>query len=121
MAYGFAVAVLVEVGLDVMRGDGEILMEKAEEIGCASGLGGCGFVGVVLEGEEFDAVAGGEDETFSDAGLVQEGSGRVSQAAGGDGETFANLDRCGVVIDPEQDQTSVCRRVPGFVHGAVNL
>jgi hypothetical protein len=35
---------------------------------------GVGVGGVVLDGEELDAVAGGEDECFADAGLVGEGA-----------------------------------------------
>ena len=37
MPDGFAVAVLVEVGLNVVRRDGEVLVKEAEEIGWALG------------------------------------------------------------------------------------
>jgi hypothetical protein len=114
VADGFAVAMLVEVGLDVAGGDGEVLVEEAEEVGFGLRLG---VFSVVLEGEEFDAVAGGEDEAFADAGLVEEGAGGVGEAGGGDGEAFAYLDGRGVVVDAEEDETSLCRRA----HGAVNL
>lgn len=45
MADGFAVAMLIEVGLDVVRRDTEVFVEEAEEIGFCLGL--CWF-GVVL-------------------------------------------------------------------------
>jgi hypothetical protein len=53
MADGFTLAELVEVGLEVAREDGEVLVEDAEEVGfglrlCAEGIGGIG--GVVLQG-----------------------------------------------------------------------
>ncbi len=38
MADGFAVAMLVEVGLDVVRGNAEVLVEEAEEVGFDLGL-----------------------------------------------------------------------------------
>ena len=117
MADGFAVVVLVEVGLDVGGGDGEVFVEEAEEVGLGLRLGVGGFADVVLQGEEFDAVAGGEDEAFADAGLVEEGAGGVGQTGGRDGEALANLDGRGVVIDAEQDETPLGDRA----HGAVNL
>ena len=44
---------------------------------------------------------------------------RVASArrAGGDGEALADLDGRGVVVDAEEDETSLCR----LAHGAVNL
>jgi hypothetical protein len=96
MADRFALTELVEVGLEEFGGDGEVLVEEAEEVGSGAG--------VFLEGEELDAVAGGEDESFADAGLVGEGAGGVGEAAGGDGEALADLDGGGVVIDAEQDE-----------------
>ena len=115
MADGFAIAVLVEVGLDVVGRNGEVLVEEAEEIGFGLRLLG---LCVVLECEELDAVAGGEDEALADAGLVEEGAGGVGEAGGGDGEALANLDGRGVVIDAEEDEASLRRR---WAHGAVNL
>ncbi len=50
MADGFAVAVLVEVGLEGGGLDAEVLVEEAGEIGDG---------GVFLQGEELYAVAGG--------------------------------------------------------------
>jgi hypothetical protein len=114
MADRFAFAELVEVWLDVVGRDGEVLVKEAEEIDF--GLWQCGF-GVVLEGEEFDPVACGEDEAFADSGLVEECEGGVGEALCGDSETFANLDRRGVVIDAKKDEAPVCR----CAHGAVNL
>ena len=71
-------------------------MEEAGEVG-----GG----GLFLEGEELYAVAGGEDEAFADAGLVEEAARGVGEARGGDGEALADLDGRGVVVDAEEDQT----------------
>jgi hypothetical protein len=92
-------------------------VEEAEEIGFGLGLDVCGFAGVVLQGEELDSIAGGEDEAFADAGLVEEGAGGVGEAGGGDGEALADLDRRGVVVDAEEDETSM----GGRAHGVVNL
>jgi hypothetical protein len=129
MADGFALAEFVEVGLDVAGGDGEVFVEEAEEVGFGLGLDVGGFAGVVLQGEEFDAVAGGEDEAFADAGLVEEGAGGVGEAGGGDGEALADLDGRGVVVDAEEDEATVGRcglglelgLELGWVHGALNL
>jgi hypothetical protein len=68
VAYGFAIAVLVEVGLEGSGLDTEVFVEEAREVG--------GSV-LFLEGEELYAVAGGEDEAFADAGLVEQGAGGV--------------------------------------------
>ncbi|MCU1252314.1 MAG: hypothetical protein JWQ49_5343 [Edaphobacter sp.] len=133
VADGFALAKFVEVGLDVVGRDGEVFVKKTEEVGFGLGLEAGGFGGVVLESEEFDAVAGGEDEAFADAGLVEEGAGGVGEAGGGDGETLADLDGGGVVVDAEKDETPLGRRRTGlefgwglglglgWVHGALNL
>jgi hypothetical protein len=86
------------VRLDVVRGDGEVLVEEAKEVGFGLGLGG---LVVVLQGEEFDAVAGGEDEALADARLMEEGAGGVGQACRGDGEALADLDGRGDVVDAE--------------------
>jgi hypothetical protein len=78
MTDGFTLAEFVEVGLDVAGGDGEVFVEEAEEVGLGLGLDVGGFAGIiVLQGEEFDAVASGENEAFADAGLVEEGAGGV--------------------------------------------
>jgi len=66
MADGFALAELVEVGLDGVGGNGEVLVQEAQQ----AGIGGAG--GFVLPGDELDAVAGGENESSRDAGLMRE-------------------------------------------------
>jgi hypothetical protein len=111
VADGFAFAEFVEVRLNVVGRDGEVLLKEAEEVGLGLGLGICGLAGVVLQGEEFDAIAGREDEAFADAGLVKEGAGGVGKTGGGYGEALADLDGRGVVVDTEEDE----------VHGVVNL
>jgi hypothetical protein len=115
MADGFAVTMLVEMGLDVVGRNGEVLMEEAKKIGF--GLRLLGFC-VVLQSEEFDAVAGGENEALADAGLVEKGTGCIGESRGGDSEALANLDWRGVVIDAQENEASLCRR---WAHGAVNL
>ena len=118
MADGFAVAKFIEVGLKGGGSEGEVLVEEAGEVGWGAVGGG----GVFLDGEEFYAVAGGEDESFADAGLVEEGAGGVGEAAGGDGEALAHFDGCGVVIDAQQDQALAgAGDVARFTHGVVNL
>jgi hypothetical protein len=96
MTNSFALAELVEMGMDVVRRDSEVLMEKADKVGFALALDG---LGIVLKREELDAVAGGEDEALADAGLVNEGASGIGKTSDGDGEPFANLDRRGVVVD----------------------
>ena len=98
MADGLALAELVEVRLEGGGGDGEVLVQEAQEVWRIA------VAGVVLDGEELDAVAGGEDEGFSDAGLMGEGACGVGEAGGGDGETLADFDRRGGVVDADEDQ-----------------
>jgi hypothetical protein len=114
MADRFAFAELVEVWLDVVERDGEVLVKEADEIGL--GLWQRSF-GVVLESEEFDPVAGGEDEALPDSWLVQEGESGVSEALCRDSEALPNLDRRSVVVDAKKDETPLCC----CAHGAVNL
>jgi hypothetical protein len=120
MADGFALAKFVEMGLDVAGGDGEVFVEEADEAGLdlrlGLGLDAGGFAGLVLNGEEFNAVAGREDEAFADAGLVEESAGGVGEAGGGDGEALADLDGRGVVVDAEQDETDMVGW-PGLASG----
>jgi len=113
MADGLALAELVEMRLEIGCRKVEVLVEEVEGAGVFVG----GMSGV-LHGEQFDAVAGGEDDGFADAGLMGEGAGSVGEARGSDGEALAYLDGRGVVIDAEEDQI---RRCGIFVHGAVNL
>jgi hypothetical protein len=123
MADGFALPELVEVRLDVVRGDGEVLVEETEEVGFGLRLFAeeiAGFA-VVLEGQELDAIAGGEDEAFADAGLVEEGTGGVGKAGGGYSEAFADLDGRGGVVYAEEDQAPLSESGLGLAHGAVNL
>jgi hypothetical protein len=121
MTDSLTLAELVEVGLDVAGRDRKVLMKEAEEVGLTLCLnaGGVGVGGFVLKGEEFDAIAGREDETFADAGLMEECAGGVGETFDGDGEALANLDGRGVVIDAEENEASGSGVVCG--HGAVNL
>jgi hypothetical protein len=128
MADGFALAELVEVGLDVGGRDGEVLVEEAEEVGLAlrlsgGGVGvgglGCGLVRDFLDGKKFDAIAGGEDETFANARLMEESAGGVGEAFDRDGEAFANFDGGSVVVDAKEDEAA--RSGVVCAHGAVNL
>jgi hypothetical protein len=121
MTDGLALTELVEVRLDIAGWDGEVLLEETEEVGFgfASGLSRR-FRGLVLESEELDAVAGGEDEAFAYAGLVDEGAGGIGETASGYGEAFADLDGRGVVIDAEEDEAARFG-LRWIAHGAVNL
>jgi hypothetical protein len=101
MADSFAVVVLVKMGLEVAGWDGEVFVEETEKVGFGLRLRVRGFAGVVLQGKELDAVAGGEDEAFADAGLVEECAGGVGEAGGGDDEALTDLDWRGVVVDAE--------------------
>ncbi len=65
---GFALAELVDVRLHGGWLDVEVVVEEAQHAGGVAALYG------VVHGEELDAVAGGEDHRFADAGLVGEGS-----------------------------------------------
>ena len=107
MTNGFSLAELVEVRLDGVGRDGEILVEEAEEIGFV----GFGVECVVLKGDDFDSIAGGEDEAFADAGLMKQGARGVGETACRNGEALADLDGSGVVVDAKEDE----------VHGVVNL
>ena len=77
MADGLALAELVEVRLEGGGGDGEVLVQEAEKVGGIAGAG------VVLNGEELDAIAGGEDEGLADAGLMGECARGVGEAGRG--------------------------------------
>ena len=107
------VAELVEVRLDCSGGNGEVFLQEAEEVwGVALGA-------TVLDSEELDSVAGGEDKGFADSGLLCEGPCGVGEAGGWDGETFAELDGSGGVIDTDQYQrTIVGMRGRGFSSGS---
>ncbi len=107
VADGFALAELVEVRADGGGGDGEVFMQEAQEGGVASLLGAG-----VLQREELDAVAGGEDEAFADAGRGGEGAGGLGEAAAG----MARRSRIsmGAVLWLMPSRTS-------FAHGVGNL
>ena len=62
-----------------------------------------------LAGDELDAIAGGEDEGFADAGLVGERADGVGQAGRGNGQALADLERRGGVIDADQNERALGR------------
>jgi len=101
MADGLALAELVEVRLEGGGRNGEVLLQEAEEVWRIT------VAGVVLNGDELDAVAGGEDEGFADSGLMGEGACGVGEAGGGNGEALADLDGRGGVVDAEQDERAL--------------
>jgi hypothetical protein len=121
MANGLPLTELVEVGLDVAGRNSKVFVEETEEVSLILRLniGAIGVGVLLLECEEFDAIAGGEDEAFADAGLMEKSAGGIGEALSGNGEAFADLDGRGVVIDAEEDQAA--RFVVGCGHGAVNL
>jgi hypothetical protein len=120
MTNGLTLAELVEVGLNVAARNGKVFVEETEEVSLVLRLniGGIGVGTLLLEGEEFDAIACGEDEAFADARLMEKSAGGIGEALGGNGEALADLDGRGVVIDAEEDQAA--RFVVGCGHGAVN-
>jgi len=63
--------------------DGEVLVQEAEEVGDA-------VAGVVLNGEELDAVAGGEDEV---RGFQADGRGACGVGEAGQGMASARAPR----------------------------
>ena len=101
MTNGLALAEFVEVWLNGVGGDREILVQEAEEAGRGRGLAG------LLPGDELDAIAGGEDEGFADARLVGEGADGIGQAGRGNGQSLADFQRRGGVIDADQDQRAL--------------
>ena len=101
MADGLALAKLVEVRFEGGGGNGEVLVQEAEKVG------GIAVAGVVLDGEELDAVAGGEDEGLADAGLMGECARGIGEAGQWDGEALADLDGGGGVVDADQDERSL--------------
>jgi len=101
MADGLAMAELVEVRLEGGGGDSKVLVQEAEDVW------GIAIAGVVLDGEELDAVACGEDESFADAGLLGEGARGVCEAGGGNGEALTQLDGRGGVVDAKQDERAL--------------
>jgi hypothetical protein len=118
MTDSLTLAEFVEMGLEVDGGNGEIFIKETKKSG--SGLRLLRFIdyfGFVLKGKELDSVAGGEDEAFADSGLVEERAGGIGETGGGDGEALTNLDGRGVVVNAEEDETSL----GGHAHGAANL
>ena len=91
MANGFALAEFVEVRVERGGGHREIVSQEEAKVAL-----------VFVLSEEFNAVAGGEDDGFADTGVVGERTGCFSQAAGGDGEALAHVDGRGVVVDAEE-------------------
>ncbi len=106
MANGLAIAKLVKVGLNVVRGDREVLMQEAHQVGVRLP------VTRVLVGDEFHAIAGGNNQAFADSGQMHQRADRIRQAGRGDGQPLAHLDRCGGVVHADQHQRAF-RGVPG--------
>ena len=58
----------------------------------------------VLESNELDAVAGGEDESLANAGLMGERADCIGKTSRGDRETLADFDGRGGVVDTYQNE-----------------
>jgi len=115
MADGFLLAELVDMGADFRGGEAEVVVEEVEQAERCDGSG----LEFVLHGEELDAVAGGEDHGFADAGLVREGARGVGEAGDGNGETLTHVNGSGGVVDTEEQERA---GLEGEVaHGALNL
>ena len=91
MAYGLALSELVEVRLEGGGGDGEVVVQEAEEVWGGGAVDS--ILIAVLDGDELDAVAGGEDESFADSGLLGEGACGVCEAGQGNGKALAEFER----------------------------
>ena len=93
MADGFALAELVEVRLDVSAGMAKYSCRKRRRpVGRRLGA-----AARVLAGDELDAVAGGEDQAFADAGLMRERADGVGEARQREWRG-ARGPRCGAVV-----------------------
>ena len=94
MADSLALAVLIDVRLNVCDADVEVLLQEAQHTGPRHrSVQRRPLVHVVMHGEQLHAVAGGEDERLADAGLVRESARRISKASNGDCQALAHLHR----------------------------
>lgn len=91
---GFASVLFVKV---LVGGDSEAFLQV---IGKG---GGCFFEGVGGE-IELGAVAGGDDDAFSDGVAVDEGGGFFTEVGVGNGDLFTQLDGCGFVVEAEAEE-----------------
>ena len=109
--FGFAEDHGVEAGDDAVEMLHAALGSVAEERfgglagvgGDEAGEGGEGILSSLGGGVEFDAVAGGDDDDFGDAGLLRELDSGGGDGLFGDGELFPDVDGCGVMTEAEAD------------------
>src|SRR5262249_18505023 len=96
MANGLALAQSIEVRRDRVGGDVEVLVQEIE---CSCRFGA---VGAFDDREKLDAIAGGENESFADAGLASERARGVGETRDGDSETLADVERSGGVVHADE-------------------
>ena len=101
MTNGGDIMKLVEVRREFDGIDGEVLGEEVIDA----------RIGRVGGGENLDAVAGGEDHGFTDAGNGGKLARRFCEAIAGNGHALAQFDGGRFVVDAEQDE----------IHGTGNL
>jgi hypothetical protein len=113
MADSFPLAELIEVRGKGVGGNGKVLVEEVEQVGVTSRQ--ARFTGVFLQSDKFDTIAGGEDEAFTNARMMDESAGGIREASGGYGKAFTHLDGRGDVVDAEKNEFLA------GAHGVVNL
>src|SRR6185437_402195 len=116
MADGLALAQRVEMRRDGGGGNVEVFVQEVERGRWCSAV--LGAVGALSDCEELDAIAGGEDEGFADAGLAGERARGVGETGAGNGEALADVERGrGVIHADEKQGAELCL----ITHGALNL
>ena len=102
MADGLALAQRVQVRRNRGGGDVEVLVEEVQRDGWCCAV--VRAIGAFANGEELDAIAGGENEGFANAGLTGERARGVGEARDGNGEAFADVERSGGVVHTDEEQ-----------------
>ncbi len=101
VAYGLFLPVFVHVRRQLLPVNAKIVADKVQQVGCVR----------LLAGQQFHPVAGGKDHSFHHPRRLHQGARCLFQLLRRDGQPLAQLDGCGFVVQPQQDD----------VHGAVNL
>lgn len=92
MAYGVLLAEFVEMGVEFFGGEMKVMVEESAQVG--------GAVGGV--GDQFHAVAGGDDHSLFNSGVGGEIAASVGEARFGDGQALAHFERRAFVIHADE-------------------
>ena len=92
-------------GID-LAGFSKLAMEESREISVRRFT-----FGGIDDGEQFHAIAGGDDHAFGDAGQSSQGAGGLSQLVARNSDALTQFDGRGFVVDPNKSES----------HGAPNL